>query len=71
MKRHKVPRRPVLRAVEDGEKLVPSVVEEPVANFRRCRQVAEPSLSQGSDASTNDPREALQSYRDLFERLNI
>jgi len=66
-----VPRRPELRAVEDGEQLVPIVVEELIANFRQRRQVLEPSLSEGSDVSNNDLREAFQSYRDFFERLNI
>jgi hypothetical protein len=64
-------RRPVLKAVEDGEQLVPIVVEELVANFRRRRQVLEAPSSEGADASTNDLREALQSCRDFFERLNI
>jgi len=50
MKRHKVPRRPVLGAVENVEQLVPIVAEDLVANFRQRRQVLEPSLSEGSDA---------------------
>jgi len=57
------------QAVGDAEHLVSTVVDDLVQGFRLQRQRLEASWSEGTDASTDDLRQAFQRYRDFFERL--
>ncbi len=57
------------RAVGDAEQLVSTVVDDLVEGFRLQRQRLEASWMVGTEASTDDLRQAFQRYRDFFERL--
>jgi hypothetical protein len=57
------------QAVSDAESLVGDVLNDLTAGFRDQRQELESIWKQGQEASTEHLRQALQRYREFFERL--
>lgn len=56
-------------AVRDADALVSEVINDLIAGFRAQRERLEMQWAGGSEVSTEELREALQRYRDFFERL--
>jgi hypothetical protein len=59
------------KSVTEADNLVGQVIESVTSRFAEQRQKLESQWSQGSDASTEDLRLALQQYRAFFERLLV
>jgi hypothetical protein len=59
------------KSVTEADYLVGQVIDSVTTRFAEQRQRLESQWSQGSDASTEDLRLALQRYRDFFERLLV
>jgi len=55
--------------VQKADHLVSSAVEQLTANFAQTRSRLEEQWQRGQEASTEDLRVALKSYRDFFDRL--
>ena len=56
-------------AVEQADRLVDDVLEQLQASFSREREELERAWSGGSEASTEDLRQAIRRYRSFFNRL--
>jgi flagellar basal body rod protein FlgF len=57
------------QAVSDAEALVSDVIDDMTAGFRQQRQQLESLWNQGHQVSTEQLRQAIQRYRDFFERF--
>ena len=57
------------KSVQDADELVSSAIKHISEGFRDRRSQLEKQWSQGTDASTEDLRIALQHYRTFFDRL--
>jgi hypothetical protein len=55
--------------VEKADHLVSDVVEQLTTGFAQARSRLEEHWSRGQEASTEDLRQALQRYREFFQRL--
>lgn len=56
-------------SVQEADQLVAELMQNLARQFADTRQSLEKQWSEGSDASTEDLRLALQRYRDFFNRL--
>ena len=57
------------RAVSDAEALVGEVINDMTAGFRDQRHQLDSLWSNGQEVSTEQLRQAIQRYRDFFERF--
>jgi hypothetical protein len=57
------------RAVSDAEALVGEVINDMTAGFRDQRHHLESLWSNGQEVSTEQLRQAIQRYREFFERF--